>query len=165
MLTDIPAEIISFPQQETYEAVQRKDVLSVIGCIQVHLMRIVAISPLIFDVQKNVVDHVLVALRRESITIDTTQERTMRELIQTVYRGMCGGIFHGIDVRRDAIQRMLREGSLLFQNILLIEEKKLTVLDRELSPPPTHDESDERAPAEAPPLDPEPANDVPVTTL
>ena len=125
----------SYPVDETLEAIQRKDVAGVIGCIQVHLMRIIATSPLIFDVQQNVTNRVLSALQSESIEINTTQERTLRELLQTVYRGMRGGTFHGVNLRNDAIQRLSREGSLWLQKIL-IGETEPAISNGEIIIPP-----------------------------
>ncbi len=142
----------SYPVDETLEAIQRKDVAGVIGCIQVHLMRIIATSPLIFDVQQNVTNRVLSALQSESIEINTTQERTLRELLQTVYRGMRGGTFHGVNLRNDAIQRLSREGSLWLQKIL-IGETEPAISNGEIIIPPliNHNIPNWRAQAEAPP--------------
>lgn len=119
----------SYPVDETREAIQRRDVVSTIGCIQSHLMRIVMASPGVFDVQKSVTHHILATLRGESINVNSAQERALRELLQTVHRGMRGGMFHGVNLRSGAIQRLSREGSLWLQEIL---EKKPTVPDREL---------------------------------
>lgn len=132
------SEMAHFPEQEVHEAVRRKDIFGVIGCIQVHIMKIVAISPPLYDIQGNVSNRVLAALTSESINIDRKQEKTLRELLQTVYRGMRSG-----NTRGDSIKRLLERGIPLLENIFTAEKSSAPTFQDIMPPPDTISPKDE----------------------
>lgn len=71
-------DFFHFPSQEVNEAVQRRDIIGVISCVQVHILRVLSQSPLVYDVQKHIADTIFSALQQESILINTEQESDIR---------------------------------------------------------------------------------------
>ncbi len=142
--------IKAFPIERAREAIVHSSALELIGHIHEHLWTIIDQNFLLYDIQTNICDHLFRILDETSHTIRKHDEVSLRKLLQTVYRGMRGGMFHGIDTRQTSINILREKVVPLITQILEKEEQQEEETEMMLTPsqqiketetstpPPTH---------------------------